>query len=430
MTNREIAEYTLDRLKKAGADGASVGVSRGSTDELNVDGGEFSLMRTLFNSGLSMKALVDGKKGNAAINRLDKDAIDEAVASCIASARSGKPDEAERIAPCAGEHDFASGAEEPDLPLLYDRMQEMLDGIRQDYPTVMIEQAIVTFDRAEGVYMNTNGTVFTSRSGDYGLSNEFSAHEGELASSFNGYGWNMYDLNRPFLELDRHRELLDASARSVHTRPIEGKFVGPVVMTPGFLGNFLGSVIGNFLSDSVIIDGTSLWLDQLGKQVASAGLNVSSIPLDPRIVDGERFSGGFLSENMDYLVDGVLQSFALGDYASRKTGYARAKNQSMNLWVKPGEQSLEELIRGIDRGLLVDRFSGGEPAQNGDFSGVAKNSFLIENGKIAGAVSETMVSGNFCDILNRLVGISRETVCDGGSVLPWAVFGGVTISGK
>ena len=45
MTNRDIAQYALEALKKAGADEAQCIVSQGKTDELNVDGGEFSLMR-------------------------------------------------------------------------------------------------------------------------------------------------------------------------------------------------------------------------------------------------------------------------------------------------------------------------------------------------------------------------------------------------
>lgn len=61
---------------------------------------------------------------------------------------------------------------------------------------------------------------------------------------------------------------------------------------------------------------------------------------------------------------------------------------------------------------------------------VAKNSFLVENGKIAGAVSETMINGNLGEMLQNVCAISRETVCDGSTCLPWAAFADVTISGK
>ena len=88
------------------------------------------------------------------------------------------------------------------------------------------------------------------------------------------------------------------------------------------------------------------------------------------------------------------------------------------------------MIKGIERGLIVGRFSGGEPGASGDFSGVAKNSFLIENGKITGPVSEVMISGNLAQILKSVRDISRERIADGGSVLPYISFDGITVSGK
>ena len=76
------------------------------------------------------------------------------------------------------------------------------------------------------------------------------------------------------------------------------------------------------------------------------------------------------------------------------------------------------------------RFSGGEPSPGGDFSGVAKNSFLIENGRITGALSETMISGNIADMLKHGRAVSRATMDDGVVSVPYMAFDGVTISGK
>ena len=102
----------------------------------------------------------------------------------------------------------------------------------------------------------------------------------------------------------------------------------------------------------------------------------------------------------------------------------------MNIMVAAGDTPLEDIIQGIDKGLLVSRFSGGEPASDGTFSGVAKNSFLIENGRIGQAVSETMISGNLGGMMKQLRGISQERVSDGGGILPWLAVDGITISGK
>ena len=76
------------------------------------------------------------------------------------------------------------------------------------------------------------------------------------------------------------------------------------------------------------------------------------------------------------------------------------------------------------------RFSGGAPAASGEFSGVAKNSFLIEKGKVTSALTETMISGCVPDMLRNIRGVSSDLLQDGSVSLPYIVFDGVTISGK
>ena len=107
-----------------------------------------------------------------------------------------------------------------------------------------------------------------------------------------------------------------------------------------------------------------------------------------------------------------------------------APSLSRALIVSPGEKSLEEIIGETQRGIVIGRFSGGKPGANGEFSGVAKNSFLIEDGKITKALSETMISANLNEMLFSLKDISREVLEDGSMSVPYMAFDGVTISGK
>jgi len=430
-SNREIAIYVLDALKKAGADHAQCVVSTGKTDEFNVDGGQFSLMRSLFNSAVVMKALKNGKKGVITANRLDSEAIDKAVQDCIAAAESSVADEAEAIAEKVKNDEFTTGVLTPDKDKFFDRVQEYMDDVRRDYPKIVIEQFISKYTYTEQVFMNTNGVEFKNTSGKYDISSMFSAHEGEVASSFNGYGAEFTSLESKLIDLGLQRTLFAESEKQLYTKPVNGKFVGKLLITPACLAEIISIAFENFISDGTIIDGTSPWISMLGKAVAPETLTISLCPLDPAVACGERFtSDGYRSENMDVIKNGVLNSFLLSNYGSRKTGYPRALNLSSNLFVKPGDTSLKQLIASVDRGILINRFSGGQPGTNGDFSGVAKNSFLIENGEITDAISETMINGNLSDLFKQLIGISSETVCDGVTVLPWMLFDGVTITGK
>ncbi len=428
---KRIAEKTKKTLQGAGAQKAQFTVTEKEKHEFNVDGGEFSLFRTLFDRSLSITAYKDNKKGSAFINQFDDSSINSAVMDCIKSAESGIPDEAYDIAPRQEAETFRDGAYEPDMDLFFQRTRELMKDITERHPKIIMEQMIVSHDKVHSVYQNTNGTEFESFTGAYSVYLMFSAHEGETTTSFFGSGVYTDSLDRPFIELGSLEKDLSDTEAQLTTIPMEGKFEGVIVLTPGSLGGFLGSAVSNFASDGVILEKTSIWLDKLEKQVADSRITISLCPGDSRIVCGEKYTyDGFRSQDYDLIKDGVLKSFMLSLYVSNKSGFAPAKNSSFSVIIEGGDTSYEDMIKNIKKGLIVGRFSGGQPGVNGDFSGVAKNSFLIEDGKVKGAVSETMINGNLAELLNNLVAISRETTADGTTVLPYMAFDKVVISGK
>jgi PmbA protein len=376
-----------------------------------------------------MKALIGGRKGVSALNSLDEDSLDSCARECVESARGAEPDPDEQIAPLTENGSFISGVLQSDRAALYDRSAEFLEDVGRDFPTVCLEQVTADYSRDRAVYMNTNGVVFEEEGGEYGFGAMFSAKEGEDASSFNFFGVTLDNLDAPFISLGNHRLLLLQSAASVRTEPFGEKTVGKIVLTPECFGELLSEALGTFCGNSAIIEGTSPWKDKLGTTVASPFLTVAARPFDPRIVCGERVNEGERSADADIISGGVLQSFLLSRYAANKTGHRRFPNGGGHLIVH-GEKnaSLAQMVSGIKRGLLVGRFSGGQPGGSGDFSGVAKNSFLIENGEITRAVSETMISGNLQELMKNILAVSSETLCDGNVVLPYALCDGITMS--
>jgi PmbA protein len=77
---------------------------------------------------------------------------------------------------------------------------------------------------------------------------------------------------------------------------------------------------------------------------------------------------------------------------------------------------------------LIGRFSGGRPNDRGDFSGIAKNSYYVEDGKIQYPISETMVSGNLVELLMNVEAVSIERLNFGGSATPWVKVSGIGVS--
>jgi PmbA protein len=428
---KDIAAYALESLIKAGADKAACKASRGRKDELNVEANKFTLMRTLFDDSLQMKVIKDHKKAVTVINKLDKESVDRAVADCIALTSSAQPDEAEDIAEKIENKNFDQRIGGSDMDALFKRTEDFLEQLRDEFPKIVLKSMTPEFQSAQTAYVNSNGVEFTSDTEYYFCNTTFSAKDGERSSSFSGYGAVLSSLAKPFMDLGMQRMLLEESIRSLDTRTVDEKFTGKVIVTPACDDMIWETIWSCFLSDSSLIDGTSRWKDSLGTKVADSKLTFSTSPLHPRVVCGERFTpDGFESRNTDFIRNGVLTSFALSLYGANKTGKPRAGSTAGNIEVAAGDTPLADMIKSVDRGILLNRFSGASPGPSGDISGVAKNSFLIENGKVTDALKETMVSFNIVDALMNIPAISKERCENGSIILPWCCFDGITISGK
>ena len=432
MTNlTTLTKTIIDTCMAKGADMAKCAASKNEVREFNIDGGKFSLFRTLYNNAVGITVFKDGKKGSMSINRFDDEAIEEAINACFAAAEAAAPDDAWDLCHEAHQQDITDGCPVCDTEKLFDRTEELKTTIEKEYPLILMEQMIVDHNGYESVFRTSYGGCFRRVSGSYQVSLMFSAHEGEIASSFCGAGVTVENLDTPFIELGNIRQTLADVEKQIHTEPVEGKFVGTMVLPPDALSEFVGSALGNFVSDGSLIDGTSIWKDALGTQVADDSITISSKPHDPRIIGGSLYTAdGFVAEDYDIIKNGVLENFMLSLYAANKTGNRRAPNDAWDLVIENGDTPYDDIIKNIERGIIVGRFSGGSPNSKGDFSGVAKNSFLVENGKITKALRETMINGNLADLFKNVIAISKETLASGGSVLPTIAFGGVTVSGK
>lgn len=427
-----LATLILKEAQSLGASYAQCTVSEDETKEFNVDGGQFSLMRTLFDRGVSITVLKDQRKGSVHLNRFDEEAVKAAVQECLNACESAEPDPCWAFSDTACDRSFTSGEPVCDTETLFFRTKELLENISERHPRILVEQMITKHMAGRSIYMNTSQVIYRTNYGAYSFSVMYSAHEGEKSSSFYSSDVTLEKLDRPVIECALvERELTDVE-KQIDTFPLGDKYVGTVVLAPAALLEIvLFTVLSNFVSDASLIEGTSIWKDKLKAEVADPRFTLSVVPHASHVVIGEDYTNeGFLSENYDIIRDGKLLSFALSQYGANKTGFTRAGSTGWNLQIPAGTASLEDIIRKIDKGILVMRFSGGQPAPSGEFSGVAKNSFRIENGKITDALSETMISGCVPDMLMRIKEISKDVLEDGSFSIPYIAFDGVTVSGQ
>lgn len=427
---KAVAEQTIECMRVKGADKGQVFVTESEHNEFNAENGEFTLFRTTFNAGIDILLYKDMKKGSYYANSVTAETIENAVETALESAASGNEDEAYDIAPYQGEIKANKGVSEPDTDRLFERTKELAEDIRKNYPKVVIQSLIASYGRRHMYYINTNGTVCEEYNGAYNVNIQVAGHEGDITTGIVYTGILTENLDVPFIEQGDIRQKLENAEAQLEAKPMEGKFTGTMLLTPLCLNQFIWNII-TLVNGSAILEKTSIWLDKQGQQVADRRISIRLDNEDESVVCGETLTfDGFKSEGYDLIRDGELKNFVINYYISRKTGYERSKNGQFNFIVKAGDKSVKDIIKGIKNGILVGAFSGGQPSVNGDFSGVAKDSFLIRDGEIAGALSETMINGNIADMLMNLNDISSETLRTGSDILPYMAFDGILISGK
>ena len=431
MTIRDTADRMDRILQKEQPGKYRYTISQSEKQELNLENGGFKLLRTVFSNSASLRVFQGAKMGAASGNDITETGLEKLAAAAKAAAESASEDPCHDIAPDQGKDVFLQGNTEPDMDRFIERIKEFLKTAAEEYPKVRIMSGIGSYDRWNWISRNSNGTEFEARAGQYHFSVEICASDGDKTTGLDYTGFSTKTLDVPFMEMGDLRRRLEDIQKSIEPERIQGKFEGPVIITPGCAEDFIFMTLSNYIGEGVIVNGSSQWLDKVGEQVADEKLTISLKPFDDRIVTGERATAnGFRTEEVTLIDKGVLKTHWLSLYGSNKTGRPVVKNTGSDLVVEPGDKTLEELIASVDKGLILGGFSGGNPGTNGEFSGVAKNSFLIENGKVKCAVTETMVNGNLAEAFRHIRGISREVLCNGRSVVPYIAVDGIVISGK
>jgi PmbA protein len=271
--------------------------------------------------------------------------------------------------------------------------------------------------------------VQRQRRGWYQLTAMFSGKDGARATSFNYSGAAAYTPFARLLAVGTVGRLIEETLRSFDAKPVPGKFVGDVILTPDCLYHLVFA-LARSLSGYELLSGTSPYREKRGAAIASPLFSLLNRPASDDFPEGADFDGfGVPTRDLDVIVDGRLDDFLIDFYIAKKLGLPHNAG-TWNFVVPPGERPLDDIVAGTRRGIVLSRFSGGNPNSNLDLSGVAKNSFYIENGTVRHALTETMVSGNLRELLRNIHAVSRETVNFGDHSYPFLAASGITISAK
>jgi len=427
----DVLKYVSKSLSSASIDKFQCAYSQSTLYEMNMEGTDLSLIRTTIDNRLYITIINNQRKADISLNSVDETSIDKAIESVIELSLTSQQDPDYDIADYQAHQTFSKGPLKPDTEKMYTLMKEFSGDVEKLFPEVKLSETVFSHNYTKTNIVNSNSVDFDTEKGVYRFYSLFSSKNDDKTSSFNYTGFSLGDVETSLLQNGSLKDLLKQSIEQLDTKTLEGKFVGDIVITPDCLDDMLYSYASTFLGDRALITGLSIFKESLGQKIANSKLTVHSMPLSSEIYDGYFVTpDGFAAENITLIEKGVLKSFLLSQYGSNKTKLERAKNSGGCFVIEPGEKPIKEIIKGVKKGLLFARYSGGMPSANGDFSGIAKNSFLIEDGEIKYPVSEVMISGNLADLFKNINEISKEQINFGSSIYPYLHTSGVTISGK
>lgn len=195
-----------------------------------------------------------------------------------------------------------------------------------------------------------------------------------------------------------------------------------VIINNEAMVSLLSTFAGIFSGDAVQ-KGLSLLKDKEGEIIAADIVNLVD---DPHLEDGlasVSFDDEGVATLKTYLIkNGKLNSLLYNLKTANKAGVKSTGNgfkssyaspisvSPTNFYIEPGINSLEEMTKKINKGLIITDFAGlhsGANSITGDFSLAAKG-FYIEDGIKTHPVEQITVAGNFFTLLNNIEEIGSD----------------------
>lgn len=196
----------------------------------------------------------------------------------------------------------------------------------------------------------------------------------------------------------------------------------PVIVDNGFGGVIFHEACGHGLETTTVAKGTSVFCEKLNTKIAHECVTAvddgtiqskwGSLTIDD---EGAPTKKNILIEN------GILKSYIVDYLGSMQTGYNRTHSgrresykfaptsRMTNTYIAPGKDSLEEMVRDIDFGLLAKNMGGGSVnPSTGEYNFQVQDAFIIRNGRIEEMVKGACLIGRGIDTLGKITKVSSD----------------------
>ncbi len=389
---------------------------------------------------LHMRVFVDGRKATLATSDFDRGQLRNAIAEAVAQARHVAHD------PFALLPEPGSVNGQPDLDLYSSTVAER-DAQDKIDEALELERRVRELDSRIG---NSNGshvgdtastTVLVNSSGFAGMYRATRAHRSSSPVALDGEAKRTGSYGTAARRIDAMEEVAEVAKKAVQrTVGLFGARKPQTMRVPViFERDVAASVLSDLfaaLSAANVAIGNSWLVERVGDRIGNDLVTL----IDDGTMQGRLGSSPFDGEGVPtrrtvVFERGVLKTFLYDTYYARKLDAQSTANSTgggvgpNNFYLENGSRSLDDIIAGTARGVLVmDTIGFATEHASGTYSRGARG-YFIENGEIAYPVEEFTIASTFPEMLAGLDAVASDLRFDGAVVSPSFRVAEMTISG-
>jgi PmbA protein len=423
----DLCNYIVSIGLKAGANAVEVLAQSQNDLETNIELSEINSVNQKIGTEIAIRLFIGKRMGCAFTNIPTKESVANAVDLAIAASKVTTEDE-----------EWVSFPQPNKYCTIKDLWHDDVVNTNPSYVVNLTSKLILAASKSEpGLIVVGGGSGTSSFTSAYANSNGVTHSESGTSSFLVEVAMAQVESGATpmVFEYDVRRDLslnLETVVRRVadqirickiKAKGKTGKYT--VVFHPQAYSQILEYTLMQGVRGDNVARGKSKIADKIGDTIASELFTLCDDGIIPggavtSIADDE----GVPRQRTPIIEKGVLRSFLWDTYWANKMGVKSTGNAKRNmrqglvdispttLVINPGTREIQEILEEIDYGFYILNVQGAHSSnpESGDFSIVGNPAFLIEHGKLIGAVDGLMVSGNIFEVLKNIVEIAKTPV--------------------
>lgn len=376
--------------------------------------------------GMSYRVIYGGKMGYAYSERFDDDAIEMLLKEALGNAEVIESEDEVYFHDGSGDYTEINDFN-PELTKqsVDDKIQFLMDVENElkGYDSRIKRLSHNNYIEVESskLIVNTEGLDVVDKS-NYCLAYAMPIVESN-GDTRTGFG---YDIGNDFYALSKTKIIETAAKEPIAmlgAGPVVSKSC-PVVVKNDAFAQLFSAFMGIFSADRVQKDISAL-KGKIGQKIAAEMITLIEDPHMPGAMASASFDAeGVPTVPKRIIESGVLKTYLYNLKTAKKDGVKSTGNASKgsykgtigtapsNIYIKPGNISIDEMISSVEEGILIVGFQGlhaGLDSISGDFS-LQCHGFEVKNGKKGKPVSQITVSGNFFEMLQEIEAASNDLI--------------------